>query len=131
MAAAILRHLVTFGIVSRVASAVCVLLAGTWLLAPHILLNLWQIENSDVAVLLSRRSAALFLGLGLILWLSRNAPKSTARDAIASGMSMACAGLAVLGCYEFASGHAGPGIWLAVAVEAPLAAAFISARAGA
>jgi len=128
MAATILTRLLTFAVVSRVASAVCIMLAGAWLLAPHILMNLWQIESNDVAMLLSRRSAALFLGMGLILWLSRNSPKSAARDAIASGLFVACAGLALLGGYEFASGRAGSGIWLAVAVEAALAAAFVTAR---
>lgn len=131
MAAAILKHLPTFGLVSRVASAIFLVLAGTWLLAPHILLNLWQIENSDVAMLLAKRSAALFLGVGVTLWLSRNAPKSAVRDAIASGLSVTCAGLALLGYYEFASGHAGPGIWLAMAVEVPLAAAFAGTRSAA
>jgi len=97
MAATILTRLLTFAVVSRVASAVCIMLAGAWLLAPHILMNLWQIESNDVAMLLSRRSAALFLGMGLILWLSRNSPKSAARDAIASGLFVACAGLALLG----------------------------------
>lgn len=124
MGAAILKHLPTFGLVARIASAVLVALAGIWLLAPQILLDLWQIENSDVAMLLAKRSAALFLGVGVIVWLSRNAPKSAARDAIASGLSVTCAGLALLGGYEFAAGHAGAGIWLAVAVEFPLAAAF-------
>jgi hypothetical protein len=44
------------------------------------------------------------------------------------GLSVSCAVLGALGGAEFVAGHVGAGIWLAVAVELPLAACFWAVR---
>ena len=80
------------------------------------------------ALLVARRGGALFLGLGVMLWLARDAQSSPAREAMAVGFAASCAVLAALGICEFAAGHAGVGIWLAIAVEVPLAAGFFIVR---
>jgi peptidoglycan/LPS O-acetylase OafA/YrhL len=128
MAGASFHRLVSFGSASRVASIVCFVLASVWVLAPEVLLSMWHVESNDATVLLSRRSAALFTGIGTMLWLARDASDSSARKALAAGFAVTCTMLAISGCYEFAVGHAGPGILLAVTVEALLAAVFNSAR---
>ena len=111
-----------------IASGVCILLAAVWLAVPQLLLSLWQVDAVPPALLAARRGGALFLGLGLMLWLARNAGPSPARSAIAAGLSLSCGALAILGALEFALGHAGAGIWLAIAVEAALGMGFYSVR---
>jgi hypothetical protein len=114
----------SFRLLASVGGGVCLALAAAWLLAPQAFLWLWRWDAGGAALPLGRRSAALFLGVGVTLLLARNAGPSTARDAIAVGFSVVCAALAALGVYEVAAGHAGFGILAAVVVEAALAAAF-------
>jgi hypothetical protein len=111
-----------------ITSGVCILLAAIWMAAPQLLLNMWQVDDAPPALLVARRGGALFLGLGLMLWLARNAEVSSARNAIAAGLSTSCATLAILGTLEFALGHAGAGIWLAIVVEAALGIGFYNVR---
>lgn len=118
----------TFRGMSRAASVICGMLAFVWILVPHILLSIWQVESSVSTILAGRRSGALFFGLGVMLWLAQDATSSPTRDAIAAGFAASCAVLAALGIYEFVAGHAGVGIWLAVAVEIPLAVGFAFVR---
>jgi len=109
-------------------SGICFFLALIWLVVPQLLLWVWQIDASHSALLMARRGGALFLGLGVILWRTRHADPSPARSATAYGLSVSCGILATLGASEFMTGHAGPGIWLAVAVEYTLAACFWAVR---
>jgi hypothetical protein len=118
----------SFRSLAVIASGVCILLAAVWIAVPQLLLSLWQAGAAPPALLAARRGGALFLGLGLMLWLARNAAPSPARSAIAAGLSLSCAALAVLGALEFALGHAGAGIWLAIVVEAALGIGFYSFR---
>jgi hypothetical protein len=113
---------------AMIASGICILLSVVWMAAPQLLLSMWQVDNAPPALLVARRSGALFLGLGSMLWLARNAEVSSARNAIAAGLSVSCATLAILGALEFAAGHAGAGIWLAIIVEVALAVGFYSVR---
>jgi hypothetical protein len=118
----------SFHYLAMIASGICILLSVVWMAAPQILLSMWQVDSAPPALLVARRGGALFLGLGLMLWLARNAEVSSARNAIAAGLSASCATLAFLGTLEFASGHAGAGIWLAIIVEAALGVGFYSVR---
>jgi len=118
----------SFRIVALAASGICLALALLWMLFPQFILWLWRIDSPEPAVLLARRSAALFLGVGAMLFLARNAESSPTRHAIAVGFSITCIMLAALGVYEFAAAHAGVGIWLAVVVELALAIVFLSVR---
>ena len=114
----------SFRLLARVGGGVCLALGAAWLLAPQGILWSWRLDAGGAALPLSRRSAALFLGVGVTLLLARDAEPSKAREAIVVGFSTMCAALAALGVYEFVAGHAGPGILAAVVVEAALAAAF-------
>ena len=109
-------------------SGLCFALAAAWMGAPQFILRLWQINGSDSTLLLARRGAALFLGLAVMLWLSRNAKNSPTRHAIAVGFSVSCAALAALGIYDFVAGHAGIGILAAVTIESMLALSFALVR---
>ena len=110
--------------ISLLSSLICIALALVWLLAPQFLLTLWAVDFSEPVALVCRRAAALFAGIGVMLFQLRHAAPSPIRDAVATGLMVACSLLAVLGMTEFTLGHAGPGILLAVAVEISLAVAF-------
>ncbi|WP_266180515.1 hypothetical protein [Dyella humicola] len=114
--------------VAVAAGVICLVLALVWMVVPSVLLWLWRIDAAASAELMARRGAALFLGVGIMLLMARDAGPSPARGAIATGLSVSCATLAVLGIYEFVLGHAGVGIWLAIVVEIALAAGFLVVR---
>jgi hypothetical protein len=117
----------TFRSLAIAAAVTCFALAGTWLFAPSVVLDLWAVQYSYPVGLVGRRAAALFLGIGVMLYLARDAQPSQSRNALAIGLSTSWAALAALGVFEFTTGHAGVGIWSAVVVEVALAVAFISA----
>ena len=64
-------------------------------------------------------------GLGVMLFLARNAAPSVARSALVAGFVTACLTLAALGVFELLSGHANPGILAAVAIEVLFSMAFL------
>jgi hypothetical protein len=103
------------------ASVICFVLGGTWLLAPSLLLEMWGVQYSYPVGFIARRAAALFLGVGVMFVLARDAQPSQTRTALTVGFSVACLALAAIGVFEFATGHAGAGILLAVVVEVGLA----------
>ena len=114
-----------FKVLATAASLMCFLLALVWVCAPALLLGMWGLEFSYPVGLVSRRAGALFAGIGVMLFLARAAPPSAARSAIGSGLGVGCAALAVLGVFEFATGHASPAILAAVLVEVAVALAFL------
>jgi hypothetical protein len=114
----------SFRLVAIVAAGICWLLAIVWLLAPQLILWLWQIGDPPPALVMARRGGALFLGLSAMLFLARNAKNSPARRAISAGLCLACGSLAVLGIGEWIAGHAGMGIGLAALVEILLSGSF-------
>jgi hypothetical protein len=111
-----------------VSGITCFALSITWLLAPNFLLGMWGVEYTYAVGLVSRRGASLFLSLGVIFLLARNAAPSPSRSALVVGFVVGCLSLAALGVYEFLSGHANISILFAVAVEIALALAFLVAN---
>lgn len=80
------------------------------------------------AVFISRRASPMFLGLAVVLWMARDLPQGTARDAICIGMAVTWAGIAVTGLYDYATGVARFPIALAAVAETGLALAFLAVR---
>lgn len=119
---------IAFKHLALASASTCFALALIWLCTPQFLLALWSVEFSDATGLVCRRAAALFAGIGVMLFTLRHAAPSPARAAVSTGMIVACSILALLGVIELSLGHAGPGILLAVAVEVTLAAGFYLAR---
>jgi hypothetical protein len=111
----------SFRTIAILAAAICFVLAAVWLCAPGLLLALWDVQYTYPTGLIARRAAALFLGIGVMLFLARNAAPSVSRFALSQGLAVGCLALAVLGCMEFFTGHAGIGILSAVLVEVVLA----------
>jgi hypothetical protein len=114
-----------FRTVAMIAALVCFVLTLVWLLSPNLLLSIWAVEFSYAVGLVGRRGAALFAGIGVMLFQVRNTEPSPARSALVTGFVVGCLMLALLGTFEFATGHAGPGILFAVFVEIALACAFL------
>lgn len=116
------RHLVV------VSALVFWALAVAWMLMPAQMLANWGVGFSSEAGLVSRRAAALYLGVGVMLFLARDAGPSVARSALVAGFVTACLTLAALGVFELLSGHANPGILAAVAIEVLFSLAFLSVQ---
>ena len=118
----------SFQYLATAAAIICFALAIVWLLAPQLLLSLWGVAYSHSVGLVSRRGAALFLGIGIMLFLARNAEPSPSRTALSAGFIVGCLALASLGVFELVKKRAGIGILSAVLVEVVLAIAFLIQR---
>jgi hypothetical protein len=69
-----------------IVSAVIILLSGVVsVLYPQLMLDAWGTESNQAGLIITQLSGALEIGLGLILWLSRNEGVSKARRAIVLG----------------------------------------------
>ncbi len=117
--------LLSFHAVSIIAAIVCFVLAVIWLFVPEILLRLWGVAYSQPVGVVSRRGAALFLCVGIMLFLVRNAEPSPSRNAIAAGFVVGCLTLASLGVFELVKKRVNVAILSAVIVELMLAIAFM------
>ena len=118
----------SFRTLATTTALLCFALALVWGLRPDLLLDMWGVNSSDATGLVARRSAALFLAIGIMFYRARHAPPSDTRRAMTSGFAIGCLVLAVLGLSEWFKGNAGPGIFLAVATETVLGLAFIQAH---
>ena len=103
-------------------------LTAIWIFAPDRMFGPWGVAPSDAGYFMAHRAAATFFGMGVLAALARDLAPSPARDAITYGIVAAFLAVAAAGAYEFASGHAGSGIFSAVAVELAFAAAFVAAN---
>src|SRR2546430_6101825 len=92
---------------------------------PAVILADWGVGFDESIGIVCRRSAALYAGVGLMLFLARKAEFSPARSAMVSGFVFICVVLAGLGVFELASGHVNSGILLPVLIEVALAIAYL------
>lgn len=113
-----------FKTIAVVTALVTFVLGVVYLFAGELALARWQIEPSDSVLLLGRRIGALYLGLSVIFFLARSAPRSTVRTALSAGATVTLWLLVFLGACELAAGHVGPGILGSVVVESILALAY-------
>lgn len=115
----------SFHTLATIAAVICFILVLVWLIAPQRLLTIWGVSYSSQVGLVSRRGAALFLAIGIMLFMARNAAPSPTRTALSTGFSIGCLGLASLGIMELVTKRARMGILSAVLVEVALGIAFI------
>lgn len=113
-----------FTTITLVLSVLLFALGAGWLFAGGMFYKQWGVGDSHRATLGARRIGAIYLGLGLMLYLARTAPPSELRTAVCAGVFAVLVLLALLGTYEFVSRKAGPGILSAVLVEFVLAGCF-------
>jgi len=100
----------SFHRLSVFSSILFVVLAIILMFAPAQMLTSWGVELTTSVGLVARRIAALYTGLAVMFFMVRNAEHSTTRTALITGTITACSILALLGVYEFATGHATSGI---------------------
>ncbi|HKN03819.1 MAG TPA: hypothetical protein VJY31_07720 [Buttiauxella sp.] len=101
------------------------ILATGWMFFPEQILTLWGIEPTPGTGVISRRSAALFAGMGVMCLFARNAEPSLPRYALAAGISTISLILTVLGIAEWHEGHVNGQIFFAVFIELFLGIAFL------
>lgn len=110
---------------SVLTSILFVVLAIILMFAPAQMLAGWGVALTTSVGLVVRRIAALYTGLAVMFFFARNAEHSTTRTALIYGTITGCMILAILGVYEFATGHAASGILAAVTIEVALVLAFL------
>ncbi|WP_455923245.1 hypothetical protein [Pseudomonas putida] len=120
----------TFRRLALFCAILCFALAIIWGAYTERLLAFWDIPHSDVAALMGRRIAALLVGVGVMFFSARNCPPSPTRAALVRGFMVGCLVMAMLGLYDWLSGHAGPGILISVFAELALGFAFIGVGNG-
>lgn len=79
------------------------------------------IELNESVFFLCRRGAMLLLVISLVAFFARNAPHSSARQAILLAVGLSLAGLAGLGTFEFLRGFVNTSIFVPVAIESLVA----------
>ncbi len=100
-------------------------LSAILMFQPAALLANWGVGFDESTGVVSRRAAALYAGIGLMLFLARKAEASPARSALVSGFVFICVALAGLGAFELASGRVNSGILPAVVIEVALAITYL------
>lgn len=114
-----------YSILALVSASVTAALSITLVFVPGLIHWLFQINNDPGTIVMSRRAGMLFLGLCLILFMSRNEPPSNLRQAVTLAIALTMFGLVCVGLYEYLKGTVGGGIWLAILTEAFFVAAFL------
>lgn len=114
----------SYSLVSKLASALCFILFATLLLVPGLIYWIFELVGNDVSDLMAKRAAMLFLGIAVLIFLSRNASPSQLRANLCFGLAVMMAGLAGVGLFEFFRGAVGIGIWLAIMTEISFALAY-------
>jgi hypothetical protein len=117
--------LLSFYRLSVFSSILFTVLAFILMFAPVLMLSAWGVELTDSVGLVTRRIAALYAGIAVMYFFARNAAHSETRTALIVGTITACLLLAILGVYEFATGHASNGILVSVLIEVILILAFL------
>ncbi len=120
----------TFRRLALFCAILCFALAVIWGVYAERLLTFWDVPHSEVSGIMGRRIAALLVGVGVMFFSVRDCPPSPARAALVRGFMVGCLVMAILGLYDWLSGHAGPGILISVFAELALGLAFIGVGNG-
>ncbi len=118
-------RLLSFYTLSVFSSILFAVLAFILMFVPVLMLSAWGVDLTDSIGLVTRRIGALYAGIAMMYFMARNAAHSTTRTALIVGTITACLILAILGVYEFATGHASDGILISVLIEVVLILAFL------
>nr|WP_295885176.1 hypothetical protein [uncultured Devosia sp.] len=117
--------LLSYRAASLVTAALFTVLFAVLMISPAVMFWLFGIEANAAAEFVGRRTAILFIGLAVVVFLGRDEPDSALRRAVATGVFTVVAGFAGLGLIELFRGAAGMGILVAVAGEAVLAVLYL------
>ncbi len=112
-----MSNLPKFRTVTMMATALCLTLCILLCFAPTLIYRLFELNGSPTSDLLAKRAAMLFLGYTVLLFASRDIRAEETIKVISLTMCVTFAGLIGVGCFEYFTGTAGPGIWLAIGGE--------------
>jgi hypothetical protein len=113
----------TFATMTLITALATLGLGLGFLFAPAVMVKPWGLDNPTAAAVMSRRIGAVYLGLAVMLYLTRDVEAQTA---ISAGVAAATGLLALTGLNELRLGNVGKGILGAVVVETLLTAGFLS-----
>jgi hypothetical protein len=115
----------TFNLLATVTSGLLFVLATSWAFAPRFVIAYWGVTYTPAVGVGMHRVAALFLGVGTMLFLARNAEPSSARHALSIGVFVGATALAAQLLWELARGSVkGAWVWAAIVIEAVIAIGF-------
>lgn len=115
----------SFRHVAILTSLLFLALALGWMLCPEQMLTQWGVQYSYGTGVVSRRSAAFYIGFAIMFFVARNAEHSATRIALIKGIITTCTILILLAVYEFSVGQANNKILIAALIEAILGLAFL------
>ena len=116
-----------FRIVASLTAGICMILFVILLVLPDTYVSTYGVTPDAGSGFMVRRASPMFGGFALMLWLARNAPPSQVRMALAYGVAVSFAGVALTGVFAFATGTAGPMILAAAFGETLIAGLLVSA----
>ena len=108
-----------------IVSGLMLLLGSLWLFIPEVLLRDWNVQTNEAGVYVARRYGGLVYGYAVILWLCRSGEPSIGRAAILGGSAFVTGLMAMISLWGVVSDTIGSKGWVAVVLEAGLAAGFI------
>ncbi|ESQ77570.1 hypothetical protein [Asticcacaulis sp. AC402] len=115
----------SFRSVSSATALLFTILCATLVFFPQPIYWLFGLDPHALGDFMARRAGVLFLGLALIVWLTRETGDPAVQKAICLALAVMMLGLAAMGTFEFARGYAEPGIWLAIVGEITIGAAYV------
>lgn len=107
----------SFSFVVTVTAIAAFILGIGWLFFGSVLIRRWGMEVQSETVVVGRRLGTVYLGMAIILWLSRQAPVSELRLAISAGLLFSMVVLAILGVREYQAKRVNASILISVGLE--------------
>lgn len=107
----------SFRVLAIATTALCAALAVGLMVAPDFFAATFGLDPVTEAAVMARRAAVLFIGLGGLVYATRNLPEGPMRRSVALSVFAMMAGLVALGLAELAAGRVGTGIFVAVVPE--------------
>jgi hypothetical protein len=105
-------------------SAIVIFFSGLASVAyPQLMFDMWGSESNQAGLIITRLSGALEIGLGLILWLARNAAAGEVRRAIVIGGFATYSLFSIIMLFSIA-GVSNPMVWMNIALYVLLAVGF-------
>jgi hypothetical protein len=99
------------------AAIACLALGLAWIVAPAAILALWGVRDPNTDFIVEHRFGALFIGVGAILLMARNAAPSPTRSAISYGVVIGCLVLFFLNLRDLVGQRVGGGILPGMALQ--------------
>ena len=118
----------SFALAARIVAAVCVVLFVILTVFPSLYTPTYGVPADQGVQFMTRRASPMFLGTAVVLWAAARSPPTSLRDAVAFGVAVIFAGIAVTGVLAFVQGIAAPTVLVAAAFECLAAGVLVAVR---